>query len=55
MGYEVLEIEVDKNLQNISATEIRKQIRNGEKEWKNIVDVKAHKILEKLLKNERQN
>lgn len=54
VGYEVLEIEVDKNLQNISATEIRKQIRSGEKEWKNIVDVKAHKILEKLLKNERE-
>lgn len=45
VGYEVKEIMVDSSIANISATSIRKQIRSGENDWKNVVDEKAHDIL----------
>jgi nicotinamide mononucleotide adenylyltransferase len=49
VGYEVKEIKVESNIANISATAIRKQIRSGEEDWKQLVDEKAHEILKKLL------
>lgn len=49
VGYEVKEIKVDTSIANISATSIRKQIRNGENHWKNVVDEKAHDILIEFL------
>jgi predicted nucleotidyltransferase len=51
VGYSVNEIKVDPVIANVSATEIRRQILVGETDWKWLVDEKAHKILEKLLKN----
>ena len=49
VGYEVKEIKVTDNIANISATEIRRQIQSGETEWHNMVDKKAHKLLQELL------
>lgn len=51
VGYEVKEIQVDSAIANISATEIRRQIQTGESQWKEVVDVRAHALLESLLKN----
>lgn len=51
VGYEVKEIQVDSNIANISATEIRRQIKSGETGWKELVDKKGHESLELLLKN----
>jgi predicted nucleotidyltransferase len=39
----------------VSATEIRRQIISGESDWKWLVDPKAHNILEKLIKNKKDN
>ena len=50
VGYEVRQIEVKKEISGISATSIRNQVLSGEKGWKEIVDEKAHEILERLLK-----
>jgi nicotinic acid mononucleotide adenylyltransferase len=50
VGYEIKEIEVTGEIQNISATEIRNQIKNGKSEWKSLVDEKAHSLLEQLIK-----
>jgi len=50
VGYEIKEIEVSGEIQNISATEIRNQIKNGKGEWKSLVDEKAHSLLEQLIK-----
>lgn len=49
VGYEVKEIQVDTAIANISATSIRKQIREGKEDWKNLVDEKAHHLLKELL------
>jgi len=49
VGYEVKEIKVESNIANISATAIRKQIRSGEEDWKNVVDEKAHNLLKEFL------
>ena len=49
VGYEVKEIQVDQATANISATEIRRQIETGETNWKEMVDEKAHFLLELLL------
>lgn len=51
VGYEIKEIKVSGQIENISATEIRKQINEGKEEWKSLVDKKAHFILEKLIKS----
>ncbi len=51
VGYEVKEIQVNKDISNISATYIRNQIKSGENDWKELVDEKAHEILSNLLKN----
>ena len=50
VGYEVKEIKVDKEIANISATEIRKQILNGENGWKDFVDESIHTYLEDCFK-----
>ena len=50
VGYEVKEIQVNKDISNISATYIRNQIKSGENDWKELVDEKAHEILSNLLK-----
>jgi nicotinic acid mononucleotide adenylyltransferase len=51
VGYEIKEIKVSGEIENISATEIRNQIRTGKEEWKSLVDEKAHSLLEQLIKN----
>jgi nicotinamide mononucleotide adenylyltransferase len=51
VGYEVKEIQVDSNIANISATEIRRQIAAGETGWKDLVDPLGHESLENLIKN----
>jgi nicotinamide mononucleotide adenylyltransferase len=53
VGYEVKEIKVSGEIENISATEIRRQINSGETQWKNLVDEKGHEILEELIKNKK--
>jgi nicotinamide mononucleotide adenylyltransferase len=55
VGYEVNEIKVSKQVSNVSATEIRRQIIAGESDWKWLVDPKAHNTLEKLIKNKKEN
>jgi nicotinamide mononucleotide adenylyltransferase len=52
VGYEVKEIKVSGTIENISATEIRTQIKEGKNEWKSLVDEKAHLLLEQLIKSE---
>lgn len=49
VGYEVKEIEVTSNIANISATDIRKQIKNGSELWKDNVDESIHGLLCSLL------
>lgn len=49
VGYEVKEIQVTSNIANISATSIRNQIRDGQDDWKELVDEKGHELLKKLL------
>ena len=49
VGYEVKEIQVTSNIANISATSIRNQIRDGQEDWKQLVDEKGHELLKKLL------
>ena len=49
VGYEVNQIEVSEHIANISATEIRNQIRNKNNEWKNFVDSSIWDVLESLL------
>jgi len=51
VGYEVKEIKVSGTIENISATEIRSQIKKGKSEWKEMVDEKGHSELENLIKN----
>jgi nicotinamide mononucleotide adenylyltransferase len=45
VGYDVIEIKVEKDVASISATEIRNQIIEGKNEWKNHVDSKIHDLL----------
>lgn len=51
VGYEIKEIKVSGEIENISATEIRDQIRNDKDQWKSLVDEKAHSLLEELIKS----
>jgi nicotinamide mononucleotide adenylyltransferase len=55
VGYEVKEIRVDSTIANISATEIRRQIKSGEEAWKELVDDSVHEVLSQLLKNKQIN
>lgn len=45
VGYEVNQIAVPETIANISATEIRQQIRDGRPEWKELVDASIHEKL----------
>ena len=49
VGYNVCEIKVEDSITNISATEIRRQIRGGEHVWRDYVDEKAHDLLQSYL------
>lgn len=49
VGYAVEEIMVPENIANISATQIRDEIKNGLTTWKSMVDVKIHDDLVKIL------
>lgn len=50
VGYEVNELKVSKEIANISATDIRNQIRQGKDDWKDLVDEKIHSSLSRMLK-----
>jgi len=50
VGYAINEIEAPKEVQRISATFIREEIRNGKTNWKQFVDPKVHDGLIQLLK-----
>ena len=45
VGYAICEIEAPPNIQRISATDIRSQIKNGRSDWKNSVDSSIHEAL----------
>jgi len=45
VGYAICEIEAPTNIQRISATDIRNQIKNGRSDWKNSVDSSIHEAL----------
>ncbi len=51
VGYEVNEIEVPENIKNISATDIRTKIENGDDSWKESMPDGADKVLEDYLSN----
>ena len=51
VGYEVNEIAVGETVASISATEIRRQIVEGENEWKALVDESIHDMLASFLKS----
>ena len=53
VGYEVKEIEVTQDIANISATEIRRQIRNRQTDWKTFVDQSIWDSLEEYLRLDR--
>jgi nicotinamide mononucleotide adenylyltransferase len=55
VGYEVKEIQVNSNIANISATEIRSKIRNNDDSWKELVDDAIHYDLTYLLTGDRLN
>ena len=50
VGWSIVEIQVNDNIANISASEIRSKIRNSDESWKDLVDESIHKDLEELLK-----
>jgi nicotinamide mononucleotide adenylyltransferase len=54
VGYGVRELVVGSATAAITATEIRRQIRVGESGWKELVDQKAHEILEDLILKKTQ-
>lgn len=45
VGYKIHEIQAPSNIQRISATEIRNQIKNGISDWKLLVDSSIHDAL----------
>ena len=51
VGYEVNEISVGETVASISATEIRRQIMEGENGWKGLVDESIHEMLADFLKS----
>ena len=50
VGYSITEINVNQEIANISATEIRQQILSDKNEWRELVDPAAHELLINLLK-----
>lgn len=52
VGYDVNEIKVSSSIGAISATEIREQIRKGEKKWMMNVDFRIWEDLKNLFTNE---
>ena len=52
VGYDVNEIKVDTSIANISATQIRDNIRNNNNSWKEFVDEKIWVDLENLFNHE---
>jgi len=50
VGYEVNEISVGDAVASISATEIRRQIMEGEEGWKTLVDDNIHEMLAGFLR-----
>lgn len=49
VGYEINEVQVDNNVESISATEIRKRIDNKDDSWKEYMAPGADKVLEDYL------
>ena len=49
VGYAVKEIEAPKEIQRISATYIRDEIKSGKTNWKDFVDSKVHEAIIQLL------
>ena len=45
VGYKICEIEAPRDIQRISATEIRSQIKSGISDWKKSVDESIHQAL----------
>lgn len=50
VGYAINEIEMPKDIQRISATFIRDEIKNRKNNWKELVDERVHDALIDLLK-----
>lgn len=50
VGYQTLEHVPPSDIANISATQIRKEIREGSENWKTMVDEKIHEDVISLLK-----
>lgn len=50
VGYEVTQLQVPDTIASISATAIRKQILEGQTEWKEMVDSAIHEKLAALLR-----
>lgn len=50
VGYEVNELKPSTETRQISATEIRRKIRNGDDSWKDNVNPAIHNLLEQYLK-----
>jgi len=48
VGYKVCEIEAPSDIQRISATEIRTQIKQGINDWKKMVDSSIHEALAEM-------
>ncbi|MCA1626146.1 MAG: hypothetical protein LC778_20610, partial [Acidobacteria bacterium] len=49
VGYQVNEFTPPKHIETISATEIRRSIKDGSNEWKEKVDEKIHDLITKYL------
>ena len=49
VGYEVKEIEVPENIKSISATEVRKKIKENDTSWKDLIANGTENYLEELI------
>lgn len=54
VGYEVNHLQVPDHFEAISATEIRRQIMDGENGWKEMVDESLHEKLIQLIRSKMQ-
>lgn len=50
VGYQINELNPPKDIYNISATEIRKRIRNNDETWKEFINPSIHSIVKTFLK-----
>lgn len=50
VGYQTIEHIPPSDIENISATQIRKEIKEGSENWKSVVDSKIHEDIFNLLK-----